>query len=161
MLGTTMLTAMVEYHRQVNERLLDLAARLPEADLDAPIDGGRSIRETFRHMVDTDYRWRTFVETHVPVWEDQAADDERPGIATIAARQAAETAALTAWLARQREGDLLQEIEITWEGETSRITPWHGLLQMLLHGQQHRSELAAALTRCGQSPNDLDFIMYV
>lgn len=163
MSGKAMLQSMVGYHRQVNERLLDLAARLPEEALQAAIEGvgGRSIQETFRHMADTDQRWRTFVETRFPVWNDGSPADDSMSIEDIAAQQANETALLCAWLERQSESDLMQEIEVTWQGETSQICPWHGLVQMLLHAQQHRAELAMALTSHGHSPNDLDYIIYV
>jgi uncharacterized damage-inducible protein DinB len=163
MLGKTMLVSMVEYHRQANERLLDQAAELSDAALDQPIDGsgGRSIRETIRHAADTDHRWRCFVETHFPVWEEHDPANDSAPLRDLAAFQSEETALLAAWLERQSEPELMQEIEVTWQGETSRISPWHGLLQMLLHAQQHRAELALALTLHGHSPNDLDYIIYV
>ena len=160
MLGKAMLVSMIEYHRQVNERLLELAATLADADLDEPIAGsGRSIRVTFRHLVATDNRWRIFLETRKRTWVD--GSDDQPGpIAEIAEQQSNESAALTTWLASQDEGDLLQQIEIVWDGETHTMAPWQGLLQLLMHGQQHRAEIALALSRLGKSPNDVDYIMY-
>ena len=161
MLGKAVFVSMVDYHRQVNERLLELAAALSDEALDAEIPGSsRSIRRTARHMAATDGRWRTFLETHKRAWEE-GADDQYATIAEIAALQAGETAALTAWLEGQTEDDLLQPVEIVWDGEVYTMAPWHGLLQLLLHGQQHRAELAAALTQQGASPNDIDYIMYV
>ena len=162
MLGKPMLQSMLAYHRQVNERLLELAATLPDEALDQPIAGtGRSIREAVRHQADTDRRWRTFVETRFPVWEEEGPADDLMSVAELAAFQSGETAQLSAWLERQTEAELSEEIEVTWEGETNRITPWRSLLQLLLHGQQHRSEVAAALTLHGASPNDVDYIIYV
>jgi uncharacterized damage-inducible protein DinB len=163
MLGKTMLGSMLAYHRIANERILDQAAKLDTAALNEPIDGigGRSVLDTLRHAADTDLSWRSFSETHQPYTEDDGPVQRLQTVPKIAAYQAEETARLSAWLDRQTEAELMQEIEVTWQDETSRITPWHGLLQMLLHGQHHRTELAMALTRHGHSPNDLDYIMYV
>ncbi len=161
MLGKAMFTSMVDYHGKANERLLELAATLPDEVLDESIgDSGRSMRLTFRHMAATDHRWRIFLETHKRSWEE-GSDDEAGSIAEISSLQSAETAALAAWLEQQTEDDLLQAVEIVWDGETYTMAPWHGLMQLLLHGQQHRAELALALTHFGKSPNDLDYIMYV
>jgi uncharacterized damage-inducible protein DinB len=163
MLGKTMLGSMLAYHRIANERILDQAAKLDTAALIEPIDGsgGRSMLDTLRHAADTDLSWRSFAETHQPYTEGDGPVQRLQTVPEIAAYQAEETARLSAWLDRQTEAELMHEIEVTWQGETSRITPWHGLLQMLLHGQQHRAELAMALTRQGHSPNDLDYIIYV
>jgi len=157
-----MLNAMVAYHGTANGRLLDLAGQLPDHILDAPIEErSRSIRETFRHMTDTDRRWRIFVETRFPVWDDGGPVADLMSIDDLATYQANETAALCDWLERQSEAQLMEEIEVTWQGETSQITAWQSLLQLLLHAQQHRSEIAIALTRQNLSPNDIDFVMYI
>lgn len=37
----------------------------------------------------------------------------------------------------------------------------HVLHHVVLHGMQHRAELAAMLTEFGYSPGDIDFIVYL
>ena len=161
MLGKAMFTSMVDYHGKANERLLELAATLPDDVLDQPLtEGGRSMRLTFRHISAADGRWRSFLETHERKWVD-GVDDQYATIVELANIQAAETGALAIWLDSQTEAELLDPVEIIWDGESYMMAPWHGLLQLLLHGQQHRSEIAMAMTRLGKSPNDLDYIMYV
>jgi uncharacterized damage-inducible protein DinB len=59
------------------------------------------------------------------------------------------------------DGDLAAVVEIRdWRSQTSQIERWRTLFQMLLHGMQHRSELAQLLTEHGHSPGDIDFIIY-
>ena len=42
------------------------------------------------------------------------------------------------------------------------VTPlWQVLLHLANHGTQHRSEVAAELTRAGRSPGNLDYIVYI
>jgi uncharacterized damage-inducible protein DinB len=38
---------------------------------------------------------------------------------------------------------------------------WHLLVHVLNHGTQHRSEAALLLTSYGQSPGDLDLILFL
>ncbi len=38
---------------------------------------------------------------------------------------------------------------------------WQVLLHLANHGTQHRSEVAAELTRAGRSPGDLDYMVYI
>ncbi len=38
---------------------------------------------------------------------------------------------------------------------------WQLMLHLINHGTQHRSEAAALLTGYGQSPGDLDLILYL
>ncbi len=41
-------------------------------------------------------------------------------------------------------------------GNVFRLALWQMMVHVILHGMQHRSEVAAVLTQFGQSPGDLD-----
>jgi uncharacterized damage-inducible protein DinB len=161
MAGSDLLTTMLAYNHAANTRLLDLASSLDDAQLDTPIEGGYgSIRESFVHLVRVEWRWRTIVETHEPPAELIAV----PQPATIAALSAfadQEAAAVSAWLDGRSEAELSTPVLIIWRGDTVHFTPWHALAQLCMHGVQHRSEIAIALTRLGLSPGDMDFIFFI
>jgi uncharacterized damage-inducible protein DinB len=159
--GTGMLTTMLAYNHAANTRLLDLASLLDDAQLDTPIEGAYgTIRETSVHLAGVEWRWRTIVETHDP--PVVPAPLPRPATIEVLKRFAgAEAVAVTAWLASRGEEDLITPAPLTWGGETVFFTPWHALVQLCMHGMQHRSEIAIALTRLGQSPGEIDFISFV
>ncbi len=49
----------------------------------------------------------------------------------------------------------------TTEGEPLSQTVWQILHHVIIHGMQHRAELAAALTTFGYSPGNIDYIIYL
>ncbi|HYU21327.1 MAG TPA: DinB family protein [Chloroflexota bacterium] len=46
-------------------------------------------------------------------------------------------------------------------GAEFRLPLWQMMLHVANHGTQHRSEVAALLTGFGQSPGDLDLLVYL
>jgi uncharacterized damage-inducible protein DinB len=161
MLGKTVLTTGAGYHHWATERILEGAARLSDAAYRVPgAHGGRSVHDTLFHMLRVDHVWRTVCaqpgEPFTPL-----APEDHPDLATIRAAWAREADTLTGLLASLDDNDLAPVVEIRdWRGQVSRIERWRTLYQMLLHGMQHRSELAQLLTEHGHSPGDIDFIIY-
>lgn len=47
------------------------------------------------------------------------------------------------------------------DGQPASLIVWQALLQALVHGVQHRSEAGLILTQLGQSPGDIDFVLFV
>lgn len=161
MLGKAILTTAAGYHRWATERMLEGAGQLQDADYRAPgAHGGRSVHDTLFHMLRVDHVWRTVCERPGQPFTPLAPDDY-PDLAALRAGWDREAAALAALLDRLDDDDLAAVVEIRdWRGQASRIERWRTLFQMLLHGMQHRSELAQILTGHGHSPGDIDFIIY-
>lgn len=161
MLGKTMLTTAAGYHHWATNRILEGAGQLQDTDYRAPgAQGGRSVHDALFHMLRVDHVWRTVCERPGQPFTPLAPEDH-PDVASIRAAWASEAEALSALLARLSDDELAAVVEIRdWRGQTSRIERWRTLFQMLLHGMQHRSELAQFLTEHGHSPGDIDFIIY-
>lgn len=161
MLGKTILTTAAGYHRWATERILDGAAQLSDEQYRAPgAHGARSVHDTLFHMLRVDNVWRSACERPGgPLSPLTPAD--YPDLATIRASWGGEAAELARVIAELDDAELAAVVEIRdWQGRASTIERWRTLYQLLLHGMQHRSELAAALTGHGHSPGDIDFIVY-
>jgi uncharacterized damage-inducible protein DinB len=68
---------------------------------------------------------------------------------------------MRAYLDRLSDDDLDGSARYTLERAWRDDVRWHALMYVILHGVQHRSEAAMLLTEFGQSPGNLDFILYV
>lgn len=158
---SSMLASVVRYHGKATHLLASLAADLSDRELDTPIEGyERSIRSTLQHLIEVDWAWRSAVETRAtPDWSMMPAP-VGPAIADIAAAHAAGNERLLAWLAEATDSDLNAGFAVHWPWmpEPDEVIPWRAISQIVLHGQQHRGELAVALTRLGRSPGNFDYI---
>lgn len=131
----TQLKTLFAYHFDVVLRLLSSAAQLKDADYHERTGYGHgSVHELLFHLLVTDLRWRTGLETgqRMPVYHPQDSPDIQ------------ENATIT-----------------SSSGEVGSIPPWRILHHLVLHGMQHAAELAEILTRKGQSPGNIDFIFFV
>jgi uncharacterized damage-inducible protein DinB len=159
MLGKTILHKALEHRRWATARIFDAAARLSDEQYRADAGHGHgSLHALLFHILRVDRIWRGAVE---------APDQPRvvlmpeafPDLAALRAAWEAEDAALAALLDGLSEDDLAATIHVSHPRyglqATIRAFP---LLQMLMHGLQHRTEAAAILTGYGQSPGDLDFV---
>jgi uncharacterized damage-inducible protein DinB len=151
-----MLTELYEYAAWANGRLLDLAERLPEADVRRRFsEGALPVLETFVHLASADRRW-------LARWKQEPLPPgltvaDVPSIAAVRRVFDETAAARRDYLAGLDDAAL--GAPISWQdgAETRTCARWQGIMQSSNHGTQHRSEIAAMLTDCGHSPGDLDF----
>jgi uncharacterized damage-inducible protein DinB len=152
----TILAELYEYAAWANTRLLELAERLPDADLRRRFtQGALPVLDNFVHLMSADRRW-------LARWKQEPLP---PGLTiadvpSIAAARRAYTelaAARRDYIAALDDASL--GAPISWQdgAETRTLARWQGIMQCANHGTQHRSEIAAMLTDCGHSPGDLDF----
>jgi uncharacterized damage-inducible protein DinB len=151
------LETSARYHAWANDRILTLAAEIPDAELRAPasLDHG-SAWGTLRHLVDVDWSWREFCTGNdigdAYVWDFVEGLDDVAGLHELARR---DDASLRTYLASLGDDALAEELSMTPEERRPR---WLILLHLLNHGTQHRTELARFLTDHDRSPGDLDLL---
>jgi uncharacterized damage-inducible protein DinB len=156
---------MYDYSAWANRRLLDAAAALSPEAFAAPGDGGfGSVRDTLVHIVAAQRiylgRWQAAPPVAPPVADlDPAA---YPDVDSIRASWEDVEQATQAFLAGLTERDLGRVVAyVNSRGETWAYPLWQQLLHQVNHATQHRSEVAALLTRYGRSPGWLDFLVYL
>lgn len=146
------------FHFDETQRLLKLARALPEDVYHAKIDYSyESIHNTFSHLLSASQLWRNVIA------------DTEPSL--LGAEDIAGIDALTSLFEIEHEGwrELIATFDAaTLLGTIKRQTPfgtmvltmWQILQHVILHGMGHHTDLARMLFEAGQSPGDIDFLLY-
>jgi len=141
--------SLVAYTVWADARVLDAAGGLDE-------DGWSQVRGPFAHMLGTRTWWHANW-THVE-WQEPTAST----LGQMRVAYEASNDALTALAHRLTDEDW-QRAEPWWQrwGYDATLPLGETLSQVVLHGVQHRAEIALALTERGCSPGDLDYLVYL
>ena len=144
--------SLVEYDGWADERIWSCVKGLDDGQLtSAPLSGVRSIGDTLAHMLGTRVWW-------LSRWK--GTDFAMPDASMLDHLQ-------SAYGAVHRE---LVEfvVGVDAEGWSTAFDafgpkqPLSAILaQVMLHGVQHRAELAAMLSGFGRSPGDLDYVFFL
>ena len=152
---------LYEYNRWANARILGAAARISQAQFLAPTTfphGG--LRGTLVHTLFAEWIWRLR-------WLGAAPDvrlkpEDFPTFASLKTRWFEEETKLMEFVDGLTEQRLTAEFDyISTEGGAHRRVVWEAMAHLVNHGTQHRSEAAAMLTAMGQSPGDIDLIVFL
>jgi uncharacterized damage-inducible protein DinB len=157
---TDQITKLFDYHWSITERLLDMAGQLPDEIYYAELNHGPgSIHKLHFHLITALNSWRIALETG----SQQPGLDikEYPDRDAIQNLLIQERRAWDDYLSQLIEGDLNDHVTLNnLRGNEYTLPLWHVLVHLILHGMQHHSELAHALTSHGHSPGNIDFIFY-
>ena len=165
---------LYEYNDWANHRILTACANVSQEQYLAPF-GDKSLRATLVHTLDSAWGWRLGFKTYfVPLerlkenpparkWEgDELTEADLPTLDALNTRWQAEEQEMRAYLDSLSDQDLNGLIRYMIPGGIVRERVlWHGLVHVVNHGTQHRSEAAMMLTSYGQSPGGLDFTAFL
>ena len=88
-------------------------------------------------------------------------EDSLPTLAALQERWAIEQQEMWVYLTTLTEEMLNGVVRYVIPGLIRERVVWHFLLAAILHNMQHRSEAAVLLTSYGQSPDDLEFTLFL
>jgi uncharacterized damage-inducible protein DinB len=150
-----------DYNYWANNRILSAAEQVSPEQYVAPAACSYgSLRGTLLHTLDAEYGWRIICQTGVVAFDMTEADF--PTLDVLMQRWREEEQAMRAYLAGLTDDDMLSLVRYTIDtGIKRERVLWHCLWHVVNHGTQHRSEVAAILTACGQSPGDVDFTLFL
>jgi uncharacterized damage-inducible protein DinB len=157
------LRKLFDYHYWVNQRLFDKAAELTNEEFLAPSRFPHgSLRDTFAHMLFADWAWRKRGEGHSPIEGDKMIEKpDFPDLPSLRGFWEGEETRMRAFLSGLTDEQAAAELHYT----STKKEPFHlpladVLSHVVIHGMQHRSEIAQMLTELGHSPGDIDYSLY-
>ena len=156
------LTTLYEYSCWATARVLQAADGLEaEQFLATPQGYPSSLQATLLHVLSAERLWRIRLETGSS--PEALRPEDVPTVALLKERWVEEQQAMRAYLGTLDDAALDRQVQFRRRtGDLSEpLVLWHLLMQLVTHGAAHRAEAAAMLTTFGQSPGDLDFLIYV
>ena len=154
------IATLFDYNYWANARVLDAAERITVAQYSAPAGLSHgSLRATFVHTLAAETVWRLRCQGNSPA--SMLSEAEFPTLDLLRSRWRTEEQALRAYLAALSAAYLHVTIQYhTTKGIPYEEPLWNILVHMVNHGTQSRAEAGIALLAFGQSPGDLDMILY-
>jgi len=153
-----MVRQMYGYNRWANERLLDTAAAVDEAELKAPqSEGYLPILATFAHILLAQNGWLALWKTGRP--SDRSfgeAFQSLEGVREALKECHLDLSNFVDGLTDERLGETLSLTDQS--GESFERQLWPMMVHVFNHGTYHRSEIALRLSDLGHSPGDLDYV---
>jgi uncharacterized damage-inducible protein DinB len=152
---------LYSYNRWANARILGAAAKISTAQFLAPTTfphGG--LRGTLIHTLFAEWIWRLRWQGAAP--NVRWTPEDFPTFASLKTRWREEEIKLMEFVDDLTDTRLTAEFDyISTEGRAHRRVVSEAMAHLVNHGTQHRSEAAAMLTNMGQSPGDIDLIVFL
>lgn len=152
---------LYDYNYWANARVLNSTAKVTPEQFVAPARlSHSSLRGVLVHTLGAEVVWRLRCQGDVSP-SALLSETEFPTLEALRARWQEEEQAMCAYLASLADDKLQQSVKYkTTKGVPFENVLWNLLVHVVNHGTQSRSEAGIALTAYGQSPGDLDMIVF-
>src|SRR2546422_1111144 len=152
---------LYRYNEWANARVVTAAGRLHREELAAPGDAGHgSVRETLVHILGAQWIWVARWNGTSPT--SMLAASNFPDLESIRRRWEPIENETGRFVTTRTDEDLARVVAYhNTRGERWAYPLWQQVVHQVNHATQHRSEIAATLTRFGHSPGDLDLLVFV
>ncbi len=160
------ISRLFRYNAWASDRIFAAAGKLAQGQFSEPLDllaydQPRSLRSVLTHMLGAEWIWRQRALLGVSP-PSLPGEDEYPDLKTMYAHWREEAEEMRYGIAGLTSARLNDPITYTTTSGKTWTTPLGQILMhVVLHGMQHRAEVAMALTYLGASPGDLDFILFL
>lgn len=152
---STQLRSLVEYNRWANERMLAAVEGVSDEEFARKGDDGLSIEGALGHAVRTQIWW-------LGNWTGTDVVDLERSRGGLRRAYGDTHNRLDQLVASTGDASWERMVEFEFQrGSPLRLPMWQTVLQVMLHGIQHRAEAAVLLTRAGRSPGNLDYILWL
>jgi len=152
---------LYKYNQWSNKKILDAASNLTEEQFLAPASfphGG--LRGTLVHALFAEWIWHQRWEGTSPVV--RLKPEDFPTFESLRTRWAEEENLLMTFVDGLTDERLTSTFSYkSTEGKQHERILWQAMAHLVNHGTQHKTEAAAMLTDFGQSPGDIDLILYL
>ena len=152
---------LYKYNNWANTRILNAASNLTPEQFLAPASfPHRELRSTLTHALFAEWLWRSRLQGESPTHHFKPEDF--PTFDSLRARWREEEKAMNSFVEGLTDEKLSGIIQYkTTKGVVIENVFWQVMVHLFNHGTQHRSEAAAILTELGQSPGDIDLIVFL
>jgi len=152
---------LFEYNYWANARILNATAKVTTEQFVAQANLSHgSLRGMLVHAFGAELVWRLRCQEGVSVTA-LPTESEFPTAGALWTRWQAEERAMRSYLVSLNDTDLNTEIQYrNTKGAPFANILWKLLAHVVNHGTQSRAEAGIALTMFGQSPGDLDMILF-
>jgi uncharacterized damage-inducible protein DinB len=163
--GGTMLVeyfkTLYDYNYWANAKILETAEQVSEAQfIEETSESHGSLRATLVHMLSAEWIWRSRWQGTSPM--ENLREVVLPTLEALRERWREEERQMRAFLATLGEEEVQRVVQYTnTRGQTYAAPLWQMMGHLVNHGTQHRSEAAVILSRLGQSPGDLDLLIFL
>ena len=151
---------LYQYNQWANAKILNAAANITQEQYLAGASfphGG--LRGTLVHTLFAEWIWRQRWEGNSPTV--RLKPDDFPTFESLRVRWAEEETLLIAFVESLTDERLNSKFSYkSTDGTPHERMLWQAMAHVVNHGTQHRTEAAALLTDFGQSPGDIDMILY-
>ncbi len=152
---------LYDYNYWANARVLNAAARLAPEQFTAPAGLSHgSLRGTLAHILGAEMVWRLRCAEGISL-SALPSEQDFPTVEVLRARWQNEEHKMRAYLNSLSDEALNQPVQYkTTKGVPFQNVLWNLLVHLVNHGTQFRAEAGVALTAYGQSPGDLDLLLF-
>jgi uncharacterized damage-inducible protein DinB len=152
---------LYNYNYWANARVLNAAAKLTSDRFMAPAGlSHSSVRGALVHVLGAETVWRLRCAEGISL-STLLDEEDFPSVNSLRERWLAEEHKMRAYLNSLSDEALNQTVHYkTTKGVPHENVLWNLLMHVVNHGTQFRAEAAVALTAYGQSPGDLDMLLY-
>lgn len=152
---------LYQYNQWGNKKILEAASKVTPEQFLAPASfphGG--LRGTLVHALFAEWAWRQRWEGTSPTV--RLKPDDFPTFESLRARWVDEEKLLMAFIDNVTDERLNSKFSYkALDGTSHERILWQAMAHLVNHGTQHKTEAAAMLTDFGQSPGDIDLILYL
>jgi uncharacterized damage-inducible protein DinB len=151
------------YNYWANHLLMDKATEINNEQFLAETrfpHGG--LRDTFSHLLFAEWIWRERCLGKSPVEGDKMPEMENfPDLTSLRDFWTQEERRMQAYLAELTDEQAATDLHYTSTKKEPFMLPIEDILShVVIHGMQHRSEIAQMLTELGHSPGDIDYSLH-